>query len=102
MPEPMKPDQLPLGFRFAAGFAGVRKVRSDDLALMVSDTPASAAGVFTQNAVRARSSRPERRIPEGERRNRTSDRGERGERELRYPEHAGCVCRDRHGNGGAS
>ena len=53
MPEPMKPDQLPLGFRFAAGFAGVRKVRSDDLALMVSDTPASAAGVFTQNAVRA-------------------------------------------------
>ena len=42
-----------MGFRFAAGFAGVRKVRSDDLALMVSDARASAAGVFTQNAVRA-------------------------------------------------
>lgn len=53
MPEHTNPDQLPLGFRFAAGFAGVRKVRSDDLALMVSDSPASAAGVFTQNAVRA-------------------------------------------------
>ena len=53
MPEATNPDQLPLGFRFAAGFAGVRKVRSDDLALMVSDSPASAAGVFTQNAVRA-------------------------------------------------
>ena len=53
MPEPTNPDRLPLGFRFAAGFAGVRKVRSDDLALMVSDAPASAAGVFTQNAVRA-------------------------------------------------
>lgn len=53
MPESTNPDLLPLGFRFAAGFAGVRKARSDDLALMVSDTPASAAGVFTQNAVRA-------------------------------------------------
>ena len=53
MPERTNPDHLPLGFRFAAGFAGVRKVRSDDLALMVSDSPASAAGVFTQNAVRA-------------------------------------------------
>ena len=53
MPEPTNPNRLPLGFRFAAGFAGVRNVRSDDLALMVSDSPASAAGVFTQNAVRA-------------------------------------------------
>ena len=44
---------LPLGFRFAAGYAGLRKTRSDDLALMVSDSPASAAGVFTQNMVRA-------------------------------------------------
>ena len=44
---------LPLGFRFAAGYAGLRKTHSDDLALMVSDSPASAAGVFTQNMVRA-------------------------------------------------
>lgn len=45
--------KLPLGFRFAAGYAGIRKVESNDLALMVSDGPASAAGVFTRNAVRA-------------------------------------------------
>ncbi len=44
---------LPLGFRFATGYAGLRKTQSDDLALMVSDTPASAAGVFTRNMVRA-------------------------------------------------
>lgn len=44
---------LPLGFRFAAGYAGIRKTPDDDLALMVSDRPASAAGVFTRNAVRA-------------------------------------------------
>ena len=44
---------VPLGFRFAAGYAGIRKKKLDDLALMVSDEPASAAGVFTQNQVRA-------------------------------------------------
>jgi glutamate N-acetyltransferase/amino-acid N-acetyltransferase len=44
---------VPLGYRFAAGYAGVRKKKLDDLALMVSDEPASAAGVFTQNQVRA-------------------------------------------------
>lgn len=45
--------RIPRGFRFAAGYAGIRKVRAHDLALMVSDTPAAAAGVFTRNAVRA-------------------------------------------------
>ncbi|MEZ5395272.1 MAG: bifunctional glutamate N-acetyltransferase/amino-acid acetyltransferase ArgJ [Bryobacterales bacterium] len=44
---------VPLGYRFAAGYAGVRKKKLDDLALLVSDEPASAAGVFTQNQVRA-------------------------------------------------
>lgn len=44
---------IPLGYRFAAGYAGIRNVPSDDLALMLSDLPASAAGVFTRNAVRA-------------------------------------------------
>ncbi|MCB1021573.1 MAG: bifunctional glutamate N-acetyltransferase/amino-acid acetyltransferase ArgJ [Acidobacteria bacterium] len=44
---------VPLGYRFAAGYAGVRKKKIDDLALLVSDEPASAAGVFTQNQVRA-------------------------------------------------
>ena len=45
--------ELPEGYRFAAGYAGIRKQRSDDLALMVSTRPASAAGVFTRNQVRA-------------------------------------------------
>ncbi|MDE0260979.1 MAG: bifunctional glutamate N-acetyltransferase/amino-acid acetyltransferase ArgJ [Bryobacterales bacterium] len=45
--------ELPEGYRFAAGYAGIRKQQSDDLALMVSDRPASAAGVFTRNCVRA-------------------------------------------------
>jgi glutamate N-acetyltransferase / amino-acid N-acetyltransferase len=43
--------KLPLGFRYAATYAGIRKVAKDDLALMVSDTPASAAAVFTKNRV---------------------------------------------------
>ena len=42
---------LPLGFRYAATYAGIRKVEKDDLALIVSDTPASAAAVFTKNRV---------------------------------------------------
>lgn len=42
---------LPLGFRYAATYAGIRKVQKDDLALIVSDTPASAAAVFTKNRV---------------------------------------------------
>ena len=45
--------ELPAGYRFAAGYAGIRKQQADDLALMVSDRPASAAGVFTRNQVRA-------------------------------------------------
>jgi len=42
---------LPLGFRFSAAYAGIRKVPKDDLALIVSDRPATAAAVFTQNRV---------------------------------------------------
>jgi glutamate N-acetyltransferase/amino-acid N-acetyltransferase len=41
----------PLGFRYAATFAGIRKTPKDDLALIVSDVPASAAAVFTRNLV---------------------------------------------------
>jgi len=44
---------LPAGFRYAAAYAGIRKVAKDDLALIVSETPASAAAVFTQNRVAA-------------------------------------------------
>ena len=45
--------RIPLGYRFAAGHAGIRNGSADDLALMVSDAPAAAAAVFTRNAVRA-------------------------------------------------
>ena len=42
---------LPLGFRYAAAFAGIRKIVKDDVALIVSDPVAAAAAVFTQNRV---------------------------------------------------
>ncbi len=47
---------LPVGFRFAATYAGIRKVakdgsKKDDVALIVSDRPAVAAAVFTKNLV---------------------------------------------------
>jgi len=45
--------KLPLGYRFAATYAGIRKTALDDLALMVSDRLASAAAVFTSNRVKA-------------------------------------------------
>lgn len=44
---------LPLGFRYAATYAGIRKVKKNDVALIVSDLPAAAAAVFTQNRVQA-------------------------------------------------
>lgn len=40
---------VPRGFRFATVQAGFRKENRDDLALLVSDVPAVAAGTFTQN-----------------------------------------------------
>ncbi len=42
---------LPLGYRYASIYAGIRKVPKDDVALIVSETPASAAAVFTRNRV---------------------------------------------------
>ena len=47
---------LPRGFRFASASAGLKKrghTGSLDVALIVSDMPASAAAVFTQNLVQA-------------------------------------------------
>jgi glutamate N-acetyltransferase/amino-acid N-acetyltransferase len=47
---------LPRGFRFASVSAGLKKrghTGSLDVALIVSDTPASAAAVFTRNLVQA-------------------------------------------------
>lgn len=45
--------KLPLGYRYAATYAGIRKYESDDVALIVSDKPANATAVFTQNVVQA-------------------------------------------------
>src|SRR5579871_2417027 len=39
---------LPLGYRYAATYAGIRQVAQDDLALIVSGLPAAASAVFTQ------------------------------------------------------
>jgi glutamate N-acetyltransferase/amino-acid N-acetyltransferase len=44
---------LPLGFRYAATHARIRKDPRDDLALILSDRPAAAAAVFTANRVQA-------------------------------------------------
>src|SRR5512138_3016992 len=41
------------GFRFAATAAAIKKPGVPDLALMVADAPAAAAGVFTRNRVKA-------------------------------------------------
>jgi len=42
-----------LGYRYSAAYAGIRKVKKNDVALIVPDSPASAAAVFTQNKVLA-------------------------------------------------
>lgn len=44
---------LPQGFRYATVYARIRKVKKDDVALIVSDQPASGAAVFTTNKVKA-------------------------------------------------
>jgi glutamate N-acetyltransferase/amino-acid N-acetyltransferase len=49
----MDPANLPAGFRYSALYAGIRKVARPDLALIVSEVEAAAAGVFTTNLVQA-------------------------------------------------
>ncbi len=44
---------LPQGYRYSALYAGIRKTSSPDLGLIASDSPASAAGVFTRNLAQA-------------------------------------------------
>jgi len=44
---------LPLGYAYSATYAGIRQAERNDLALIVSGLPATAAGVFTQNRVQA-------------------------------------------------
>jgi glutamate N-acetyltransferase/amino-acid N-acetyltransferase len=45
--------KLPLGYRYAAVYAGIRKEEKDDVALIVSEKAAPAAAVFTRNVVQA-------------------------------------------------
>ena len=45
--------KLPAGYRYSSTYAGIRKFKKDDLGLIVSDTPAAAAAVFTRNRVQA-------------------------------------------------
>ena len=56
MTKPLSARALPRGFRFASASCGLKK-RSHtgtlDVALIISDSPASAAAVFTQNLVQA-------------------------------------------------
>ncbi len=57
---------LPLGFRYAATYAGIRQQSSgqqpsDDVALIAADPPAQAAAVFTTNLVQAAPVRLSRR-----------------------------------------
>jgi glutamate N-acetyltransferase/amino-acid N-acetyltransferase len=44
---------LPKGYLYSALYAGIRKVAKPDLGLIVSETSASAAGVYTTNRVQA-------------------------------------------------
>lgn len=44
---------LPLGYRYAAIYAGIRKQQQDDIALIVPDQVAQTAAVFTRNIVQA-------------------------------------------------
>lgn len=45
--------KFPQGFRYSATYAGIRRDSREDLGLIVSDQPASAAAVFTTNRVQA-------------------------------------------------
>src|SRR5579863_6683403 len=49
----MRPFDLPLGYKYATHYAGIRKQEKDDLSLIVSGVPAAAAAVFTTNRVQA-------------------------------------------------
>ncbi len=44
---------LPRGFRASGIHCGIKKSTATDFAMIISDKPAAAAGVFTQNVVRA-------------------------------------------------
>ena len=48
-----RPTHLPKGFRYAGIACGIKESGDPDLALIVSDQECNAAGVYTQNIVRA-------------------------------------------------
>jgi len=50
---PVTRNQLPRGYQFSAVSCGLRRKSRLDLGLLVSETPAAAAGVFTTNLVKA-------------------------------------------------
>jgi glutamate N-acetyltransferase / amino-acid N-acetyltransferase len=50
MNPPLSPSQIPKGFTFAAVHSGLKRARLD-LGILISETPASAAAVFTMNRV---------------------------------------------------
>jgi glutamate N-acetyltransferase/amino-acid N-acetyltransferase len=50
---PIPRNLLPHGFQFSAMACGLRRKNRPDLGLITSETPASAAGVFTTNLVKA-------------------------------------------------
>jgi glutamate N-acetyltransferase / amino-acid N-acetyltransferase len=52
-PDPFRPELLPRGYKFASTACGLKANGRPDLALITSDTPATAAGVFTTNRVKA-------------------------------------------------
>src|SRR5512141_3252078 len=53
MTDPIPPDFRVPGFLAAGVAAGIKKNQAKDLALIYSETPAAAAGVFTSNRVKA-------------------------------------------------
>lgn len=93
---------IPHGFRFSGVYAGIKQDPNKlDLALIVSDRPAVAAGVYTQNLVRAAPVRfDSARTPSDDMRvvainsgNANACTGERGDRDAaRMAELAAAAC----------
>src|SRR6185437_11264710 len=96
------PTVIPKGFRFSGVYAGIKQDPNKlDLALIVSDRPAVAAGVYTQNLVRAAPVRfDSARTPSNDMRmvainsgNANACTGERGDRDAaRTAELAAAAC----------
>ncbi len=62
LPKPVLGVTFPRGYRAAGVVAGVKYSNRKDFALIVSDSPATAAGVFTTNAVAAAPVRYDREV----------------------------------------